>query len=186
MSLQPPGYTLIELLFALTLSAILTGVAIPGFSSGLDRSRAWTAARYLAARMSMARAQAVMRSSHVALRFIEGQSDTAFQAFVDGDHDGVRTSDIEYAVDPPLNSLVRLSDLFPGVVIGVGGSAGTDPIRFGSSNLVSFTPEGTATPGTVYVRGRDGLQLAVRVTGATGRVRVMRYEPDRGTWVESF
>ncbi|OFW14906.1 MAG: hypothetical protein A3F70_04795 [Acidobacteria bacterium RIFCSPLOWO2_12_FULL_67_14] len=174
------------MLFVLALSAILAGASIPQLLGTLDRSRAWAAARYLAARMSMARAHAVMRSAHVALRFEQGEADTTFQLFVDENHNGVRTSDIAGGIDRAMNDSVRLSDLFPGVVIGVAGAAGTDPIRIGSSNLLSFTPAGTATPGTIYVRSRDGLQLAVRVTGATGRARVMRYVPDSDTWVESF
>lgn len=168
----------------LSLTAVLAGVSVPQLLVTLDRSRAWAAARYLAARMSMARAHAVMRSAHVALRFVDEQSDTTFQMFVDDNHNGVRTSDIEAHVDRALDEPVGLSDLFPGVVIGVADAIGTDPVRIGSSNLLSFTPQGTATPGTIYVRGRDGLQLAVRVTGATGRTRVMRYVPANGSWVE--
>ena len=63
---------------------------------------------------------------------------------------------------------------------------GADPLRIGSSNLLSFTPFGTATPGTIYVRGRDGTQLAVRVLGATARARVLRYVPRTREWVETF
>ena len=38
-----------------------------------------------------------------------------------------------------------------------------DPIRFGSSDMLSFSPLGTATPGTFYLAG-DGAQAAVRVS----------------------
>ncbi len=38
--------------------------------------------------------------------------------------------------------------------------------------MVSFSPLGTATPGTFYLAG-EGLQGAVRVTGGTARVRLM-------------
>jgi len=48
----------------------------------------------------------------------------------------------------------------------------SDPIRFGASNMVSFSPLGTATPGTFYLAG-EGLQGAVRVTGGSARVRLM-------------
>jgi hypothetical protein len=81
---------------------------------------------------------------------------------------------------------VRLSELFPGVVIGISTDVGTDPVRIGSTNLLSFSPLGTATPGTIYVRSHDGLQLAVKITGATGRTRLLRYVPRTREWVVSF
>ncbi len=135
--------------------------------------------------MAAARTQAVMRSANVALRFSQGPSDTAFQMFLDDNHNGVRTSDIAAHVDQALDRPAQLSALFPGVVIGVSAAISATPVRIGATNLLSFTPDGTATPGTIYVRGRDGLQLAVRITGATGRARILRYVPGSGAWVES-
>ena len=96
----------------------------------------------------MARSHAVMRSAHVALRFDEGRSGITFQMFVDGNRNGVRTNDIASHVDQPLGERASLSDLFSGVAIAVSGAAGSDPLRIGSSNLLSFTPLGTATSGT--------------------------------------
>jgi hypothetical protein len=136
--------------------------------------------------MAMARSYAVMRSAHVALRFTGRGDDVMFQMFVDGNHNGVRTLDIGSQVDSALGESARLSELFFGVVIGISTEIGTDPVRIGSTNLLSFTPIGTATPGTVYVRSRDGVQLAVKITGATGRTRLLRYVPRTREWVASF
>jgi hypothetical protein len=55
-----------------------------------------------------------------------------------------------------------------------------DAIRFGRSDILSFSPLGTATPGTFYLSG-DGAQAAVRVTGGSARVRLMIW---RGSWQE--
>ena len=52
-----------------------------------------------------------------------------------------------------------------------------DPIRFGRSDILSFSPLGTATPGTFYLAG-DGAQAAVRVTGGSARVRLMIWRGD--------
>jgi len=98
----------------------------------------------------------------------------------------VRTSDITSGVDQPLGTPASLTDLFPGVAIAVSDEVGGDPIRIGSSNLLSFTPLGTATSGSIYVRGRDGSQFFIRVLGVTGRVRVQRYVPRTGAWVDGF
>ena len=180
------GYTLIEMLFVTALIAIVAAIAVPQSLVTLDRARAAAAARYLASRMAMARSHAVMRSAHVALRFDEDPSGITFRMFVDGNHNGVRTSDIASDVDLPLDAPGRLSDLFPGVAIAVAAEDGSDPLRIGSSNLLSFTPLGTATPGSIYVRGRDGSQFDIRVLGATGRTRVRRYVQRTRAWVDAF
>ena len=180
------GYTLIEMLFVTALIAVLSAIAVPQSLATADRARASAAARYLASRMAMARSHAVMRSANVALRFDEDRAGVTFQMFVDGNRNGVRVRDIEARVDRPLDTPAHLSDLFPGVAIAVSGEAGSDPLRIGSSNLLSFAPLGTATSGSIYVRGRDGSQFAIRILGATGRVRVQRYVSRTGAWVDAF
>jgi prepilin-type N-terminal cleavage/methylation domain-containing protein len=185
-SSRPRGLTLIEIIFVIALWAVIAGIAVPQVLVALHRQKAWAAARYLAARMAMARSYAVTRSAYVALRFTRLGDDVMFQMFVDGNRNGVRTLDIGSHVDLAIDVSARLSELFPGVVIGVSSDVGTDPVRLGSTNLLSFSPLGTATPGTIYVRSREGLQLAVRITGATGRTRLLRYVPRTREWVGSF
>ena len=167
--------------------ATLAAAAIPQSLAMLDRSRAWAATRYLASRMALARAEAAKRSAYVALRFEETDSGITFGTYVDGNSNGVRTRDIERHVDRPLDQPIRLSDLFPGVAIALStdsGGAG-NPLRIGSSRLLSFSPLGSSTPGTIYIRGRDGSQLAVRIRGLTGRIRVLRYAARTRTWAEA-
>ena len=158
---------------------------MPQSLAAIDRIRAGAAARYLASRMASARAHAVMRSTHVALRFEEESSGISFRMFADGNGNGVRTADIAADVDSPLDTSVLLSDLFPGVAIAVSGSAGTDAVRLGATNLLSFTPLGTATAGSIYVRGRDGSQFAVRILGTTGRTRLQQYIERTRAWIDT-
>jgi prepilin-type N-terminal cleavage/methylation domain-containing protein len=172
------GFTLVEVLFALGLFLVLSGLAVPQLLVGIDRSRARAAARFLAARMALARSQAVARSQTVALRFAHDAGGVSLTAYADGNGNGVRSKDIASRDDPLLDSPVTLSDLFPGVVIS--------SLSIGSSGIVSFTPVGTATSGTVYIRGRDGTRYAVRVLGATGRTRVLRYDTAARDFVETF
>ena len=180
------GYTLLELLFASALIAIVSAIAVPQSLAGVDRARAASAARYLASRMAVARSQAVMRSTHVALRFEGEPPGITFRTFADGNRNGVLTDDIDAGIDAPLDAAVLLGDLYSGVAIAVAGEAGSDPVRLSSSNLLSFTPLGTATSGSVFVRGRDGSQFAIRVLGATGRTRVQRFVVHNRTWIGAF
>jgi len=142
------GFTLLDVVFATAIMGILAAIAVPQTMASVDRSRAWAAARYLAGRMALARMQAVGRSATVALRFSDAADGFGFDTFVDGNRNGVRTREIGSGVDRPLDALVQLSEMFPGVVIGLSEDASGDPVRTGSSSLVSFTPTGTATSGT--------------------------------------
>jgi hypothetical protein len=150
----------------------------------MERARARGAARYLAAQMSDARMDAITRSAAVALRFRADGQGIMLDTFVDGNRNGVRAVDIAGGVDWRLRSTARLEHLFPGVVIGVPADAVEGPIALGGSELLTFTPAGTATSGTVHVLGRDGSRFAVRILGATARIRVLRFDEAADRWVE--
>jgi type II secretory pathway pseudopilin PulG len=182
------GYTLLEVLFVLGLIATVCGMVVPQVFAGLDRSRGLVAARYLAGRFALARMQAVTRSAAIALRFQESADGISFQTFQDGNRNGVRNSDIVANIDFSIEPPVKLSDLFPRVEIGLTPSSpGAEPVQLaGGSNLLSFSPAGTATSGTVYVRGPDGTQWGIRVLGATARTRLLKWEPQKQQWVQQY
>lgn len=170
----------------MAVAAVVAAAAIPVSMQSIEYSRAWAATRFLAGKAADARVQAVRRAANVALRFATVGDDVTVGMVVDGDRDGVRTEDVDTLVDPVLEEPIRLGDRFPGVRIAIGADAGGGAaVRFGSSGLLSFTPLGTSSSGTVYVRGRDGSQFGVRVLGATGRTRVLRFHAGSGEWIES-
>lgn len=172
------GFTLLEVLLAAAIGATLTSVAVAQLLVTLESSRTAAAARFLASRMAQARAQAAVRSATVALRFDTRADGVTFTAYVDGNRNGVRTMEIASAVDRMIDPPVRLASLFPGVSIALSSAAEPDDaVRIGTSDLLSFTPAGTATSGTIYLRGRNGTQYAVRVFGPTARARVLRVDP---------
>jgi len=176
------GYTLIELMFAAGLVAILAAAAIPQLTAGVEHSRTVGAARYLASRLALARAQAVARSANVALLLTAVEGTFVVGSYVDGNGNGVRTLDITAGIDSSAGVPVRLSDLFPHVALFLNDPAVTS--TFDTSALMSFSPLGTASSRTLYLRGADGSQYAVRVLGATGRTRVLRFVTSNGAWVE--
>jgi type II secretory pathway pseudopilin PulG len=177
----------VELLFVLGVIALLAGITIPRMVGTIDRSRGMAAARFLAARMTLARTQAVTWGRSVALRFEDDDNGIAVAVYEDGNRNGVQTADIQRRVDRQVEPRHLLAEQFPGVAIGVTPDMpAAPPVRLGRTTLLSFSPLGTATSGTIFVRGRDGTQWAVRVLGVTGRTRVMRYEPATGEWAAAF
>ena len=78
------GFTSLDIVFAGATLCLLLAVAIPQTISTVDRSRGLAAARYLAARVALARAQAVGRSTTVALRFQSERRGINLTAIQDG------------------------------------------------------------------------------------------------------
>ena len=185
------GFTLVELLFVLGLATTVMAVAIPSTRDAIEGLHTAAAARYVSARLTEARLGAIARSTSVGLRFEPDGDDYRLALFVDGNGNGVRATDIALGIDVASGRPERLHDKFPGVAIGllpgypdadsVMGTGG-DGVRMGRAQIASMSPDGTATPGTVYLHGRR-TQFAVRILGSTGRVRVLRYEPAEGQWV---
>jgi hypothetical protein len=169
-------------MFVAATVAVMAAAAAPQLTAGIERMRAMSAARYLAGRLAFARSLAAARSANVALVLVAEGATFTSALYVDGNSNGVRMRDIGDGVDLPVGEAVRLADLFPHVVLSLTDPGGTSPPD--ASVLMSFSPTGTASSRTLYVRGRDGSQYAVRVLGATGRTRVLRYAPATRSWIE--
>jgi prepilin-type N-terminal cleavage/methylation domain-containing protein len=186
------GYSLIELLVAVTVMVILAGAAIPFATASVDRSRTAGAASYLASRLMLARFEAVNRSSYVAVQFVQRSDGYWLRTFVDGNRNGVLARDITRGTDRPITPNLRLDQEFPGISFGIcPGVTGidpgqpfdtSDPIQIGQSTLMSFSPDGSSTAGTLYIRGARANQFAVRVLGATARARVFHFDFQDGKW----
>jgi len=139
-----------------------------------------------------ARMLAVKRSASVALRFEADRGGYAVAEYLDGNGNGVRSAEIAAGIDTQLAPAQLLHDQFPSIVFGLlagipdmDGARSTaegDGVRIGSSRILTLGPDGTATSGTLYLHGRRG-QYAVRVLGATGRTRVLRFETGTGQWL---
>jgi hypothetical protein len=180
----------LELLLASAIAGTLVLVSVPLTADVLDAARVAMAARYMEGRLLEARMLAIRRSTPVALRFEPaGDGDYQFASYVDGNGNGVRTADIVSGADPPLAPGQRLRDRFPGAAFALmpgvpdvdGQAAPADGVRIGASRILTLGPDGTATSGTLYIRGR-GAQYAVRVLGATGRVRVLAFHAGQRAW----
>jgi hypothetical protein len=184
--------TLGELVVTTGVVATAMATAVPALHAGLDDARVAGAARYLSSKCAESRMEAIKRSRRVAIRFADASAQYAFTVYEDGNGNGVLTSDIRRGVDRQIRAPERLSDSFRNVEFGAlpglppiepGDSPpGIDPIRFGAARSISFNPLGQATSGTLYLTGRNHTQYAVRVFGATGKIRVYRYNWRASTW----
>lgn len=187
------GATLTETLIATGIVVVAVGISVPLVTTGRHEQRVMDAARYVAGRIVLARATAAQRGATVGIRFRGDGDGVAFRSYIDGNGNGVRAADIRSGVDTPVETETSLGDRFAGVrfelsaaVPAIGNStpagAGADPVNLGGSDILSLTPLGTATSGTLYLRSREGHQAAVRVLGATARVQIQQFDFQTGRW----
>jgi prepilin-type N-terminal cleavage/methylation domain-containing protein len=177
------GRTLIELLLVLAIVLVAASMLIPGLRAYSQEAQLMGAAQAFRGRFREAYSIAIKKNVATAIRFETVGGVTFYSLYVDGNHNGVLSADIQRGRDRRIEGPLRLDAGASGVRVGINPGVpaippdrGTlepdDPIRFGRSNMLSFSPMGTATPGTFYLAG-ESAQAAVRVTPGTARVRIM-------------
>lgn len=184
------GWTTTELLVVMTVASIFLGIVAPITANVKDATRARHAAGYVSSRFRAARQQAIVQERSVALVFDLSADGWAFRMCVDRNGTGVRRAEIVAAIDDCPEGPVGFSTLFPGVAVAVdstltgpdGEPGSADPVRFGRSDIASFSPDGSCSAGSIYLRSAQGVQFAVRVAGVTGRTRVLRYDTGADAW----
>lgn len=164
---------------ACALAATLAGAAGAALPVAIDRARARQATAFLAGLCEQARVQALGRSRAVGVYFGPAGAAVSVGLHVDGNANGLRTAEVVSGVDPELAPARRIGELFPGVRVAEGEQEG---VRLGGTRLLTFSPLGTATSGSLYLTGRDGSRYAVRIAGGTARVRTERFNPSSGVW----
>lgn len=179
------GSSLLELLTGIAILLTVGAIALPRIGTHRDQILAAGAARHVASRVYFTRAESLKRGVHVGMAFQPAGTGFRYGTFADGNRNGLRAADISQGVDQQVTPWESLNDHFPGAAFGIlpqvtdpdtGSPVGGNPLKLGGSSLLSFGPSGGATSGTLYVRGSSRQQYAVRILGATGRSRVMRFD----------
>jgi hypothetical protein len=151
----------------------MVAAAIPKAQSMVHESRLRGAAFYLRGLMRQVRARAAAQACYMGVVFDEVDGDPVFSIHADGNANGIRRVDVDGGVDPMLRQPYRLSETFPGVRYGSLPAGAKDPfmrgLQIGRSHIVSFSPLGASTTGTLYLSNDYGLVYAVVIFGSTAR-----------------
>jgi len=177
------GFSLVEALVAVAILMIAAAIASPHFRPVVAEAHLLGAAEQFLGQFRLASSMAVRAGVYTGIRFEPHDDGTVWYAvYRDGNANGVRSIDIETGEDALVSGPFPLAGGAPTVRVGINpgtpapppddGTLSGDPIRFGRSDILSFSPLGTATPGTFYLAG-EFAQAAVRVTGGSARVRIM-------------
>ncbi len=185
------GFSLVELLVVVGIVLLMAAVAFPMFRPLFADAHLMGAARSFSAKFRLARSIAARRNVYTAIRFEPRGDEIWYSVYQDGNHNGVLSADIAAGRDVRVAGAFPLTTGAPDVRVAINpgtpapppdtGLLSGDPIRFGRSDIVSFSPLGTATPGTLYLAG-DSAQAAVRVVGGTARTRLLICRG--GRWTE--
>lgn len=193
MAASDRGLALTDAVVSVGLSLVLAAISVPVVGGTLNREHVIVGTHYLAAQVQRARLESLKRGAAVAVRFEQLDGRTAVQLFVDGNGNGVLQRDIDRRLDPALtlaewldgharDVALRVNQPIADVGSGDAMATGADPLRIGNSSLVTFSPLGGSTAGTLYVAARHGPQMAIRIYGATGRVRVLMFDARARQW----
>jgi prepilin-type N-terminal cleavage/methylation domain-containing protein len=186
------GFSLLETAVAVAIVLVMAGVSVPIFRARFADAHILGAGQQFRSTFRLAWSTAVRSGVYTAIRFERLDDGRVFYAvYADGNANGVLSADIAAGTDRRIAGPYPLSGGAPGVRVGINpgvpnlppesGQLSGDPVRFGRSDILSFSPLGTATPGTFYLAG-DSSQAAVRVTGGSARIRLMLWRG--GRWQE--
>jgi len=196
MTWNERGFSLAELIVVLFILAVIAVIGVPPLVEMASELRLHLAAQEMGGVLRLARSEAARRGFNVAVKFLPGTTGGAtYTLYRDGDGDGVLNRDIDAGVDPALSRPRPLQYLSNRMHFGFPAGrkvrdpssprqwlSTQDPIRFNDSDLASFGPLGTATPGSVYLTDGKQRLMAVRVTNRTGKTRIIVYDFEEEVW----
>lgn len=188
--LTASGYSLLELVVTSGILVVMGSVALPNILGYRQEAALVGAAQSFKSEFMRARSIATMKNTQTAIRFeTDAAGRASYSTYIDGNFNGVLAGDIANGTDIRIAGPFRLDAGQSGVAVGVlpdapspdGGLLGSEPIRFGNSRMVSFSPLGTGTPGTFYLCTKSSM-AGVRVTGVSARVRIIILRGKR--WID--
>lgn len=191
------GFTLMEMLIAMMILAIIITLAVPSLSGFTANQRLIGAAEQVYSHLQQGRSEAVGRNRPVRINFaVDGTASWAYGmssandlcdlTVTDATAAGacaISVDDGDGALDPGDGSvdtddllLMRFTDLdFPGVQMDIDGFSS-------GSTQITFDPlRGTATAGEVRLTGANGNKLYVRVS-LLGRVTICTPDDSMGAY----
>lgn len=187
------GYTLAEMLLVLAIIGMFTAIAMPSWMSLHRRSALRVAANEFTALFRGVRMRAIASGRSAGIKFTSTSAGWMYALHDDGNGDGIRNADITSGVDRRIGRPKRVLEtvrfvkvgLLPKTIVDPDGDPlkpTASPVQFGTSTICSFSPLGSATPGTIYLTDSDGGAWCVRVLGASAKVRMLRWSGKK--WVQ--
>ena len=189
------GTTLIELIVVIVIIGIIAMCAVPAFASYRRQASVIAAAHEMRGLLRSVRSRAIAHGRNAGVKFVKSGDNWTYSLYDDGNGNGIANADITKNIDRRYFGPAVVMPSFHTASISLLPKTIRDPdgdkllptdnaLQFGVSTICSFSQLGSGTPGTVYIS--DGIDhlYAVRVYGATGKVRMLRYDDGKQKWEE--
>lgn len=192
------GTSLLELVLVLAILGLVFALSLPPFTDLLAEEGLQAAAREVSAIFTAARGRAVFQGVDVGVKWMNSGGDLVLSVYQDGNGNGVATADIKKGVDRLVAGPYWMHGKYPGITFSfVPGFNGldpggapigslTDPLRFGKSDICTFSPLGKASPGSVYLSNRKSRQAAVRVTPSNAKIQIFTWHGKSVKWIKRW
>jgi len=189
------GRSLVELLAVITIGTWLAALGYPALADALARARLRAAMRHLSSQFHLLRTSAALHGRSLGLIF-DPADGYAYSIYRDGNGNGIRRIEVRRGIDPRLLGPVRFIDQYTGVQVAILAPPPVpeipprtrplerlyDPVKFGRSDIISCSRQGSCSSGTVYLSsGRHHLG-AVRMRGWDRRVLLYTYDARGKLW----
>jgi Tfp pilus assembly protein FimT len=189
------GTTLIELIVVIVFIGIIAMCTMPAFANYRRQASVIAAANEMRGLLRSVRSRAIAHGHNAGVKFVKSGNNWTYSLYDDGNGNGIANADITKNIDRRYFGPAVVMPSFRTASISLVPVTIRDPdgdkllptdnaLQFGVSTICSFSELGSGTPGTVYIS--DGIRnlYAVRVYGASGKVRMLRYDAGKQKWEE--
>lgn len=191
------GFSALEIVVAVAIIGIIALCAVPAFATYRRRASMSSQVAELRGIFRAVRSRAIATRHHVGVKFTRSGAQWTYAIYDDCDGDGIHNNDIASGVDRrfrgpsvlmPQFNIARIA-LLPMAIRDPDGDAlppTASAVQFNRSTICSCALTGACTPGTIYIADGAGQLSAVRIYGASGRARVLRYDAARRRWEQRW
>ena len=190
------GFSLLELIVVLGIFGVMAAMSVPSMAGLSAQLSIQAAATHVATLFNGARARAAFHGVDVGVKWITAGGDIQFAVYEDGNGNGVLSEDIRNGKDRLVLGPYSMHGRYPHIefrflpgfiALDPGGNPIgdlTDPIRFGRSDICTFSATGRSSPGSVYLSDGRRRQALVRISPGTSRIQVYEWRPDLKSWLK--
>jgi prepilin-type N-terminal cleavage/methylation domain-containing protein len=172
------GFTLVELIVALSIFAILCSIAIPAYSSWLPDYKLKSAVRELYSNMNLAKMLSIKENKKYQIVFETG----GLGSYRVVRPDGTTEKRIKFEEYDKIGGVGYGAGRATKSAKEGGGLIQADGVSY-QNNKISFNPKGLASGmGYVYLENQKGVAYAIG-TWITGIIVVKKWNEPKGEWL---
>ncbi len=190
------GMNLLEATTGLFIVTLAMAVSMPTLSDLLSQFMLRQACWDISTLLHQAAYRAVTFRKDVGVRWVAIAGDVTLTGYEDGNGNGVLSEDIRRGIDTVVFGPISMKGRYPSISFSfIPGFSGldpnrepigdtSDPIRFGRSNISTFSAIGHASPGSVYLSDTKKRQAIVRITPGSGKIQAYEWLEASRSWLK--